>query len=196
MGVLEILKYPDPFLKTLAAPVGSVDDSIRTLIDDMFETMYRYRGIGLAAVQVGVDKRIIVLDVPEIGLDEDLDTAPATSFGEPGEPGEPGERTRFVLSLVNPEIVESDGKLIYEEGCLSVPGVNADVQRAAHVKVVALDRDGSRVEMEAEGLLAIAIQHEIDHLDGILFIDRLSRLKREFVKRRLKKQIEAQEGAL
>ncbi len=196
MGVLEILKYPDPFLKTLAAPVESVDDSIRMLIDDMFETMYRYRGIGLAAVQVGVDKRIIVIDVPEIDLDEDLDAAPVTSFDEPDESDEPAERTRFVLSLVNPEIVESEGKLVYEEGCLSVPGVNADVQRAAHVKVVALDRDGSRVEMEAEGLLAIAIQHEIDHLDGILFIDRLSRLKREFVKRRLKKQIEAQEGAL
>jgi peptide deformylase len=189
MSVLEILKYPDPFLKTEAAPVGSVDDSIRTLIDDMFETMHRYRGIGLAAVQVGADKRVIVLDLPEIGLDEDPDT-------EPDEPYEPGERTRFVLALVNPEIVESDGKIVYEEGCLSVPGVNADVQRAAHVKVVALDRDGSRVEMEAEGLLSIAIQHEIDHLDGILFIDRLSRLKREFVKRRLKKQIEAQEGAL
>ncbi len=195
MSVLGILKYPDPFLKTEAAPVGSVDDSIRTLIDDMFETMCRYRGIGLAAVQVGVEKRVIVLDVPEIGLDEDLETAFAET-AETAETGEPAERRRFVLSLVNPEIVESDGKLVYEEGCLSVPGVNADVQRAAHVKVVALDRDGSRVDMEAEGLLAIAIQHEIDHLDGILFIDRLSRLKREFVKRRLKKQIEAQEGAL
>ncbi len=169
-----------------------MDDSIRTLIDDKFETKGRYRGIGLAAVQVGVDKRVIVLDVPEIDMDEDedLDVEPATPADEPAE------RTRFVLALVNPEIVASDGKIVYEEGCLSVPGVNADVQRAAHVKVVALDRDGARVEMEAEGLLSIAIQHEIDHLDGILFIDRLSRLKREFVKRRLKKQIEAQEGAL
>jgi peptide deformylase len=190
MSILGILKYPDPFLKTLAAPVGSVDESIGTLIDDMFETMYRYRGIGLAAVQVGVGRRVIVLDVPELDMAEDLDAAPDT----PDE--EPAERPRLVLSLVNPEIIESDGKITYEEGCLSVPGVNADVHRADHVKVTALNRDGSKIEMEATGLLSIVIQHEIDHLDGILFIDRLSRLKRELVKRKLKKQIETQEGAL
>jgi peptide deformylase len=153
-----------------------VDESIGTLIDDMFETMYCYRGIGLAAVQVGVGKRVIVLDVPELDMAEDLDAAPDT----PDE--EPAERPRLVLSLVNPEIIESDGKITYEEGCLSVPGVNADVHRADHVKVTALNRDGSKIE--------------IDHLDGILFIDRLSRLKRELVKRKLKKQIETQEGAL
>ena len=186
MSILEILKYPDPFLKTEAAPVSSVDDSVRSLIDDMFETMYRFRGIGLAAVQVGVDKRVIVLDVPEIGLDEESDAGP----------DEPEEPRRSILALVNPDIIDSDGKITYEEGCLSVPGVNADVQRADYIRVEALDRDGVKVNIEANGLLSIAIQHEVDHLDGVLFIDRLSRLKRELVKRKLKKQIEAQEGAL
>ncbi len=187
MSILEILKYPDPFLKTKATPVESVDDSIRTLIDDMFETMYRFRGIGLAAVQVGVAKRVIGLDVPEIDMTEEPEDDVADTTAE---------RPKILLALVNPNIIDSDGKITYEEGCLSVPGVNADVQRADYIRVEALNRDGAKVDIEAKGLLSIAIQHEIDHLDGILFIDRLSRLKRELVKRKLKKQIEAQEGAL
>jgi peptide deformylase len=185
MAMREILKYPDPRLRTEAGPVEAVDDEIQVLIDDMIQTMYCFRGIGLAAIQVGVAKRVIVLDVPEIATDDD----------DP-EIDPLDERGKNVLALVNPEITFSEGTTVYEEGCLSVPGVNADVQRAAHVKVEALDRDGNKVGIDAEGLLSIVLQHEIDHLNGILFIDRLSRLKRELVKRKLKKKIEAQDGAL
>ncbi len=184
MAVRVILKYPDPLLKIKAAPVESVDDEIRALIDDMTQTMYCFRGIGLAAIQLGVPKRVIVLDVPDLNHDDDPETDPLE------------ERGKGVLALVNPEITYSEGTIVYEEGCLSVPGVNADVQRAAHVRLEALDIKGNKVEIEAEGLLSIVLQHEIDHLDGILFIDRLSRLKRELVKRKLKKKIEAQDGAL
>jgi peptide deformylase len=184
MTVRTILKYPDPLLKTTAAPVESVDDEIRALIDDMIQTMYCYRGIGLAAIQLGVARRVIVLDVPDMDLDDDSDMDPL------------GERGKNALAFVNPEITYSEGTTVYEEGCLSVPGVNADVKRAANVRVEALDRVGNKVEIDAEGLLAIVLQHEIDHLNGILFIDRLSRLKRELVKRKLKKKIEAQDGAL
>lgn len=175
--VLEILKYPDPFLNTKARPVEAVDDGIRKLIDDMVETMYHAKGIGLASVQVGVDKRVVVLDVP----DED-----------------DGERKRGknLLALVNPEITYKEGVTTFEEGCLSVPGFTADVERASVLKVSALDRDGSPIQIEAGGLLAIAIQHEIDHIDGFLFIDRLSRIKREMIKRRIRKALEAEEKAL
>jgi len=173
--LLEILKYPDPFLKTKAEPVEEVDDDVRRLIDDMAETMYHARGVGLAAVQVGVARRVIILDVPT--------------------DSEGPERRRGLVALVNPEIRSAEGRTKYEEGCLSIPGVTADVIRAERVVVGALDRDGREVEIEAGGLLAIALQHEIDHLDGILFIDRLSRLKRDLIKRRLKKAL-AQETAL
>lgn len=176
MTLLGILKYPDPFLKTKAKKVESVDDSVRALISDMTETMYQARGIGLAATQVGVDKRVVVLDVPD---DE-----------------ERRERGKNLIALVNPEILEASGSVKYEEGCLSVPGINADVERAANIRVRALNREGNTVEFEAEGLFAIALQHEIDHIDGILFIDRLSRLKRDMIKRRLKKALEAEERAL
>ena len=175
--ILEIIKYPDPFLKTLAAKVETVDDSVKKLIDDMIETMYYARGIGLASVQVGDSRRVVVLDVP----DEDEK-----------------ERTKGknLMALVNPEIVLAEGEHIYEEGCLSLPGVTADVERAARVMVRALDRDGKPIEIEAEGLLSIALQHEIDHLNGIVFIDRLSRLKRELVKRKYKKSMETEERAI
>lgn len=175
--ILEILKFPDPFLKTKAAPVEGVDDGIRKLIDDMTETMYKAKGIGLASVQVGVDKRVVVLDVP-------------------GEHNEERVQGKNLIALVNPEIVSSEGNTVYEEGCLSVPGFTADVERFSKLKVRALDRSGRPVEISAEGLFAIAIQHEIDHLDGILFIDRLSRLKREMIKRKIKKALEAEEKAL
>jgi peptide deformylase len=174
MSVLTILTYPDPFLKTTAKPVDAVDDSVRVLIDDMVETMRSARGVGLAATQVGDERRVIVLDVPE---DDDGD--------DEGE----GER-RIHLTLVNPEIISSEGNTKFEEGCLSVPGFTADVKRAATINVKALDREGKQVEFTAHDLLSIAIQHEIDHLDGILFIDRLSRLKRELLKRKIKKVLE------
>jgi peptide deformylase len=140
----------------------------------MVETMRSARGVGLAATQVGDERRVIVLDVPE---DDDGD--------DEGE----GER-RIHLTLVNPEIISSEGDTKFEEGCLSVPGFTADVKRAATINVKALDREGKQVKFTAHDLLSIAIQHEIDHLDGILFIDRLSRLKRELLKRKIKKVLE------
>ncbi|MBI5827042.1 MAG: peptide deformylase [Deltaproteobacteria bacterium] len=179
MALLNILKYPDPFLKTKAAPVQSIDLEVKKLISDMVETMAMARGIGLAATQVGVGKRVVVLNVP---------------VGENDE--ERRERGKNLVVLVNPEIVGSSGSITYDEGCLSVPGVTAEVERFSNVTVKALDRDGAPFEIKAEGLFAIALQHEIDHLDGILFIDRLSRLKRELIKRKYKKAMERQDRAL
>ncbi|MBI5903037.1 MAG: peptide deformylase [Deltaproteobacteria bacterium] len=178
MALLNILKYPDPFLKTKAAPVQSIDLEVNKLISDMVETMALARGIGLAATQVGVGKRVVVLDVP----------------GDNDE--ERRERGKNLIVLVNPEIVGSSGSITYDEGCLSVPGVTAEVERFSNVTVKALDREGALFEIKAEGLFAIAMQHEIDHLDGILFIDRLSRLKRELIKRKYKKAMERQDRAL
>ena len=177
MAYIEILKYPDPFLKTVSAPVEKVDAEVKKLISDMIDTMYGARGIGLAAVQVGVARRVIVLDVP-------------------GEDEERGERRGNLIALVNPVITSTEGTMVYEEGCLSVPGYTADVTRAEWIAVKALNGEGEPIELTAEGLPAIAIQHEIDHLDGTLFIDRISRLKRELIKRKIKKALEAQEYAL
>lgn len=180
MALLEILKYPDPFLKTKAKPVTAVDDKIRSFIADMVETMYHARGIGLAATQVGVDKRVVVLDVPD--------------YREEGEkPAAEGkDRGKNLIALINPEIIYASGSTTYEEGCLSVPGFTADVDRYSDVTVRALDRDGKNIEIKADGLFAIAVQHEIDHINGMLFIDRLSRLKREMLKRKIKKTLESE----
>ena len=162
MTTLNILHFPDPRLREVAQPVEQVDDGVRQFIDDMFETMYAAPGIGLAATQVNVAKRIIVIDVSE----------------EKHQP----------LCLINPEILELDGVEEMEEGCLSVPGVYERVQRADRVRVRALDRDGQTVEIEADGLLAVCIQHEIDHLDGKLFVDYLSQLKRTRIRKKLEKE--------
>jgi peptide deformylase len=162
MAVLEILTVPDPRLRRKAAPVATVDDELRHLVDDMFQTMYEAPGIGLAAVQVNVLKRVIVVDVSE-------------------------DRDR-PLCLINPEIVETSGTQICEEGCLSVPEVFAEVQRAEQIRARARDRDGKAFQMDADGLLAVCIQHEIDHLDGKLFVDYLSPLKRARIEKRLAKQ--------
>lgn len=170
MAKFEILRYPDPLLSRKAKPVERVDDEVRTLIGDMVETMFGADGVGVAATQLGVDMRVIVLDVP-------------TSEADDGQP----VRGRNVMGLVNPEIVSSSGEISYEEGCLSVPGVLAYVTRASNVVVKALDADGKEIEIIGQGLLAVALQHEIDHIDGVLFIDRLSRLKREFITKKLKK---------
>ncbi len=190
MKVLEVLKYPDPFLKTIAEPIGRVDDEVRQLLDSMVATMRAADGIGLAATQVGVGKRVIVLEVPEEQEHE--------GAGEEGkEHGEAGERTpptKRLLRLVNPVIVSLGGSIKYEEGCLSIPGHMAEVKRAAEVKVEALDEQGVPIEVEASGLLAVAFQHEIDHLDGILFIERLSRLKRDMIKRKIKKELAEKEA--
>jgi peptide deformylase len=162
MATLTILEFPDPRLRTRAQPVDAVDDSIRTLVDNMFETMYAAPGIGLAATQVNVHKRILVIDTSE-------------------------ERTQ-PLALINPEIVTRDGVEETEEGCLSVPGIFEKVTRAERIRVKALDRDGAPLEFDADGLLAVCIQHEIDHLDGKLFVDYLSELKRTRIRKKLEKE--------
>ncbi len=162
MAKLTILEFPDPRLRTVAKPVVQVDDATRRLIDDMFETMYDAPGIGLAATQVDVHLRLLVLDVSE-------------------------DKTRPMV-FINPEILETEGSQVYQEGCLSVPGIYADVKRADRVRVRALDRDGKAFEVDADGLLAVCIQHEMDHLAGKVFVDYLSPLKREQVRKKLAKQ--------
>lgn len=162
MAILDILHFPDARLRNTAKPVEQVDDSMRKLIDDMFETMYEAPGIGLAAVQVNQPHRVIVVDISE----------------ERNQP----------LALVNPEILETQGEEEMDEGCLSVPGVYEKVQRAERVRVRALDRDGSPFELDVDGLLAVCIQHEIDHLDGKLFVDYLSNLKRQRIRKKLEKE--------
>ena len=163
MAKLTILEFPDPRLRTRAAPVAAVDDSIRTLIDDMLETMYAAPGIGLAATQVNVHQRVLVADVSQ----------------EQDQP----------LAFVNPEIIERDGKTEAEEGCLSVPGIfDKLTTRSARIRVRALDRDGKPFELDADGLLAVCIQHEIDHLEGKLFVDYLSELKRTRIRKKLEKE--------
>jgi peptide deformylase len=161
MAKLDILEFPDPRLRTIAKPVERVDDAMRALIANMFETMYAAPGIGLAATQVDVPQRLLVLDVSEHG------DAP--------------------MVFINPEILEREGEQVYQEGCLSVPGIYADVHRANRVRVRALDRDGKPFETEADGVLAVCVQHEMDHLAGKLFVDYLSPLKREMVKKKLAK---------
>lgn len=168
MARLPILEYPDPRLRIRAERVTVVDDEIKQLVDDMFETMYAAPGIGLAATQVNVHKRIIVIDVSD----------------ERDEP----------YCFINPEIVSEDGRDSYEEGCLSVPGLYDYVERAERIKVKALDRNGEPFELEAEGLLAQCIQHEMDHLEGKLFVDYLSQLKRERIRKRYLKKAR-REGA-
>ena len=162
MARLPILEYPDPRLRTRAEPVTRVDAGVRTLVADLFETMYAAPGIGLAATQVNVHQRVLVVDVSE-------------------------ERDQPVC-LINPEILERDGVEVREEGCLSVPGVYEEVERADRIRVRALNADGESFEMEAEGLLAVCIQHEMDHLEGKLFVDYLSSLKRDRIRKRLAKQ--------
>jgi len=161
MAILNILHYPDARLHKVATPVEEVDDDIRRLIDDMAETMYEAPGIGLAATQVDVHKRVVVIDV--------------------------SEDKSGLLALINPRIVSADGYTVFEEGCLSVPGIYEEVERAEHVVVEALDRDGKPFKLEAEGLLAICIQHEMDHLEGRVFVEKLSRLKQTRILSRLKK---------
>jgi len=162
MALLNILHYPDPRLRRLADPVTRVDDGVRQLVADMAETMYAAPGIGLAAIQVNVPQRVIVIDISD---------------------------TRDqLLVLINPEIFEKDGEQVFEEGCLSVPGVYDEVTRAAHIRLRALGKDGKPFEMEASDLLATCIQHEIDHLDGKVFVDYLSRLKQTRIRKKLEKQ--------
>ena len=162
MALLKILHYPDPRLHTVAKPVSEVDDAIRGLAADMAETMYSAPGIGLAATQVDRHIRLIVVDI--------------------------SEQKNRLLTLINPRILMKEGESVHEEGCLSVPGIYDKVARAEHIRVQALDLAGKTFEMDATGLLAVCIQHEIDHLDGKVFVEYLSRLKQSRIKLKLKKQ--------
>jgi peptide deformylase len=162
MTKLVILEYPDPRLRKKAVTVPMVDDAVRQLADNMLETMYGAHGVGLAATQVDVHQRLIVLDVSE-------------------------ERNRPLI-LINPQLLKQEGSAPAEEGCLSLPGIYDKLSRATHIRVRALGRDGEPFEMDAEGLLAVCIQHEMDHLDGKLFVDYLSELKRQLIRRRLTKE--------
>jgi peptide deformylase len=169
MSKLTILEFPDPRLRTRAAPVDVFDDALRKLAADMLETMYAAPGVGLAATQVNVHCRLLVADCSE---------------------GHDDPRV-----IINPEILEKDGVTVSEEGCLSVPGYFDEVERAKHIRVRARDLDGQVIEFAADGLLAICIQHEIDHLDGKLFVDYLSEMKRQRIRKRLEKERRQRDGA-
>ena len=183
MAIREILEVPDPRLKTVSTPVTEFDDELRTLVDDMFETMYAAHGIGLAAIQVGVPKRVLVIDLqPE---DEDAEPVPCDHDGH-AHTHQPTRKEPRIF--INPEILDpSDETKDYQEGCLSVPDIYADVDRPAKCRVRWQDLDGETHEEVMEGLDAVCIQHEMDHLEGILFIDHLSRLKRKMVLKKLDK---------
>ena len=162
MSKLSILEFPDPRLRTVATPIEQIDAALQTLIDDMFETMYTAPGIGLAATQVDYHRQLIVIDVSE---DKD-------------QP----------IVLINPKVTNRAGEQVYQEGCLSVPGIYADVTRANTIRVEALNRKGEAYAIDADGLLAVCIQHEMDHLAGKVFVDYLSPLKRDMVRKKLAKQ--------
>ena len=170
MTILDICAYPEKILRQRAEPITNIDEEIARLADHMAETMYNAPGIGLAANQVGVPRRLLVADISPQTPESDL------------------------IVLANPEIIATEGEVTIEEGCLSVPDYQAEVKRHAKVRVRGLDLHGEEVEIEAEGLLAVVLQHEIDHLNGILFIDHISRLKRELYKRKLRKQLAKQES--
>ena len=164
MALLEIKTYPDPILQQEAQPVEQFDDELRRLLADMAETMYEAPGVGLAAPQVGVSLRAIVVDAS------------------------PRDENATLLKLVNPVVVSAEGKAVCEEGCLSVPGFSAEVVRPSKIRVEAFDENGKSLMIETETFLATVIQHEIDHLEGVLFIDHLGRLKRDLIRKKLKKQ--------
>jgi peptide deformylase len=171
MTIKPLVILPDPVLRQVSAPVEAVSDELRRLADDMLETMYDAPGIGLAAIQVGVPRRLLVIDLAREGEDPKPQV------------------------FINPEILSfSETRSVYEEGCLSIPDYYAEVERPAQIRVSHLDRDGKQLEIEAEGLLATCLQHEIDHLNGVLFIDHISRLKREMVIRKFTKSAKTRRG--
>jgi len=163
MALLDILVYPDPRLRNKAQRVAEVDSGIRQLIDDMAQTMYAAPGIGLAAIQVNIALRVLVIDI--------------------------SEDKNELLTFVNPQIITAEGEHEYEEGCLSVPGIYAKVTRSSSIKVQALERNGKPFELTTDGLLATCLQHEIDHLDGKVFVDYLSRLKQERIRKKMQKEL-------
>lgn len=169
MALRDIILYPHEVLSTKADPIDEVDDDLRQLVDDMIETMYDAPGIGLAAPQIGILQRLTVIDISN------------------------EENPDKLYTFINPQIVHAEGRIVWEEGCLSIPGAYEKVERSNKIVVQALDRDGEEFELEAEGLLAVAIQHEIDHLDGVVFLDHLSALKRRMTLKKYRKHLEAME---
>ena len=182
MTVRKIRIWPDPALSEVAKPVENVDDEIRTLVDDMFETMYKANGIGLAATQIAVPHRVLVIDLD-----------PSKEAGE--HPDLQAELDAFLFKgpqeFINPKIIEREGSIVWEEGCLSIPGYTDKVTRSEWVEVEALDRNGEAFKLEAAGLFAVCLQHEIDHLNGKVFVQHLSKLKRDSAKRKMTKLIKS-----
>ncbi|MCP4757595.1 MAG: peptide deformylase [Proteobacteria bacterium] len=168
MAVMEILTYPNPFLKTFAAPVREFDQDLRKTVEDMIDCMYKNSGVGLAATQVGIDKRLFVMDVNYNKEDPDSKKEP--------------------IAVINPEIIQKSGEKVSEEGCLSVPEFRAEINRASEIALGYQDLDGKTHQIDADGLLAVCIQHETDHLEGKLFIDHLPPLKRKMIQNKLKKR--------
>lgn len=170
--VREIVVYPDKRLKLVSKPVESFDEELHTLLDDMYDTMRAKNGVGLAAIQVGVDKRVLIINIPLENIPE-------------GEDEQPRENT---LEMINPAIIEKDGSTKFQEGCLSVPGIYEEVERAKHVKIEYCDRHGEKHMIEDDDFLAIAMQHEMDHLEGKVFIEKLSYMKRKKFEKEWKKR--------
>jgi len=178
--IREILVYPDKRLKLISKEVEVFNGALHDLLDDMYETMRAKNGVGLAAIQVGVDQRVLIINVP-------LEDKDGESYAEEhSENDQPKENT---LEMINPVIVEKDGREKFQEGCLSIPGVYEDVERAKHVKVEYFDRAGEKQSIEDDGFLAVAMQHEIDHLDGKVFIEKLSYIKRKKFEKEWKRRL-------
>jgi len=177
--VREIVVYPDKRLKLISKEIEVFDGALHDLLDDMYETMRTKNGVGLAAIQLGVDQRVLIINIP-------LEDKDGENYGEENSKNDqPKENT---LEMINPVIVEKDGKEKFQEGCLSIPGVYEDIERAKHVKVEYFDRDGKKQSIEDDGFLAVAMQHEIDHLDGKVFIEKLSYIKRKKFEKEWKKR--------
>lgn len=176
--ILEVLKYPDPRLRHKALPVEKVTNELRELAENMLETMYAEHGIGLASIQVGVEKRLLVIDIRPMFEGDRYDLSKVTELEK---------KVHMPLVIFNPEIVEKEGKTTFDEGCLSVPGYFETVQRFKKIRVKGLSRDNEPMDLEIDGLLAICMQHEIDHLDGKVFLDRLSPIKSARIRNKIKK---------
>lgn len=176
--ILEVLKYPDPRLRHKALPVEKITDELRELADNMLETMHAENGIGLASIQVGVEKRLLVIDIRPMFDGDRYDLSQVTELEK---------KVDMPLVIFNPEIVEKEGKTTFDEGCLSVPGYFETVQRFKKIRVKGIDRDNNDMDLEIDGLLAICMQHEIDHLDGKVFLDRLSPIKSARIRNKIKK---------
>ncbi len=188
MAIRPLVILPDAQLRLVSTPVAEITPEIRTLVADMFETMYDAPGIGLAAIQIGVPWRVVTLDVAKRAPEPAPEEEPVEADAE-GSQEKRDRQPRNPIAFINPEITwSSEERSVYEEGCLSIPEYYEEVERPASVRVAYTDLDGKRQEIEADGLLATCIQHEIDHLNGVLFIDHLSRLKRERVTKRFAKQ--------